>query len=119
MTAPEDNKAHGDISLQQGCDGPVTIGSTCSEGETCDQFTNVIGGFDWDPFKGATDQMYWPTSDGRKILDTTMGNWERPQNNATIAHLQKLVGQRNAYIVGGEGTDDIASGNNCLSVIFY
>jgi len=63
--------------------------------------------------------MYWPKENGRKLLDTTEGNWERKTNQETIKHLQDAVGQDNAYIVGGTGTRDIASDNNCLSVIFY
>jgi len=118
--ADNDKGAHGDISLQQGCDGAATIGSTCTEGKPCAPEKNVIGGFDWDPFNGAKQDMYWPKENGRKLLDTTEGNWERKTaNQATIKHLQETVGQSNAYIVGGTGTRDIASENNCLSVVFY
>ncbi|KAH8598795.1 hypothetical protein B0O99DRAFT_591416 [Bisporella sp. PMI_857] len=109
--------AHGDISIQQGCDGAATIQSTCT-GSKCGG--NVIGGFDWDPFKGADDKaLYWPTTDGRKVLDSTEGNWERQPNTKTIDHLNKVVGQINAYIKGGSGTRDIASPNGCLRVVFY
>lgn len=112
--------AHGDISLQQGCDGAATISSTCSQNKHCDPIRNVIGGFDWDPFKGASKDAFWPKDNGRKLLDSTEGNWERKMPNlATISHLQKTVGQSNAYIVGGTGTRDIASENGCLAVTFY
>ncbi|KAG9248391.1 hypothetical protein BJ878DRAFT_412919 [Calycina marina] len=125
QTQASNGGAHGDISLEQGCDGPATISSTCTDGKDCD--TPVIGGFDWNVFvdangKAAGDDVLWPAAsvDGRKVLDTTMGNWDRTSpNQNTIRWLQGVLSQKYAYIEGGTGTDDIASANGCLAVTFY
>lgn len=57
--------------------------------------------------------------DGTRALDTTVGNWNGGPNLAAIEWENEQVGQRRAYIVGGTGTDDVASANKCLVVDFY
>lgn len=57
--------------------------------------------------------------DGATVIASTMGNWMAGPNKAAQEYLEKAVGQKKAYIVGGTGVPDIASKNQCLAVTFY
>lgn len=111
LDASDDHKAHGDISLQQGCDGAATIASTDG--------TNVSNGFTHDVVTGAPAAAIRKKPNGERATDTTVGNWMGGPNKAAIDYLNKVVGQRRAYIVGGTGTPDVASKNNRLAVVMY
>ncbi|KAL8645371.1 MAG: hypothetical protein Q9226_007338 [Calogaya cf. arnoldii] len=111
IRADNDGAAHGDISLQQGCDGAATIAATDGSGQ--------INGFEHDIVSGAPEAAVRYKSDGTRALDTTVGNWNGGPNKAAIEWENEHVGQRRAYIVGGSGTDDVRSGNMCLAVDFY
>ncbi|KAH6669253.1 hypothetical protein B0J14DRAFT_486942, partial [Halenospora varia] len=111
ISASNDGAAHGDISLQQGCDGAATIASTDG--------SNRKNGFTNDILKDAPAAACTKKPDGTKVTQTTVGNWMSGPNQAAIDYLNKVVGQRKAYIVGGSGTDDVASGNKCLAVDMY
>ena len=108
ISASNDNAAHGDVSLEQGCDGAATIESTDG--------TNVTGGFTNDVLSGVPAAALQP---GTKFIASTMGNWNFQPNQAAIAYLNEVVGQSKAYITGGTGVPDIASTNNVLKVTFY
>lgn len=111
LEASDDHRAHGDISLQQGCDGAATIASTDG--------TNVSNGFSHDVVTGAPDAAIRRKPNGERATDTTVGNWMGGPNQAAIDYLNKVVGQRRAYIVGGTGVPDVASKNNRLAVTMY
>jgi len=111
ISASDDGGAHGDISLEQGCDGAATIRATDGS-----DWTN---GFSHDVLSDAPEAAIQNKPDGRKALATTMGNWMSGPNQAAIDYLNQVVGQQHAYIVGGTGTDDVASSNKCLAVVFY
>jgi hypothetical protein len=111
ISASNDNAAHGDVSLEQGCDGAATISSTDG--------SNVSGGFTNDVLSGAPAAALQTKPDGGKALASTMGNWNGPGNQAAIEYLNGVVGQSKAYITGGTGVPDIASKNNRLAVTFY
>ncbi|KAI1865503.1 hypothetical protein JX265_006350 [Neoarthrinium moseri] len=111
VRADNDGKAHGDISLQQGCDCAAEIASTDG--------TNVRNGFSKDILKDAPAAAIRKKPNGEKALDTTVGNWNGPANQATIDYEYKVLGHGKAYITGGTGVPDIASKNNCLAVTFY
>ncbi len=111
LEASDDHRAHGDISLEQGCDGAATIASTDG--------TNVSNGFTQDVVNGAPEAAIRKKVNGERAIDTTMGNWMGGPNQAAIQYLQRVVGQRKAYIVGGTGTPDVASKNNRLGVSMY
>lgn len=111
LDASNDHAAHGDISLQQGCDGAATIASTDG--------SNVLNGFTNDVVTGAPEAAIRKKSNGERATDTTVGNWMGGPNKATIDYLNKVVGQRKAYILGGSGTPDVASKNNRLAVVMY
>lgn len=111
LDASNDHAAHGDISLQQGCDGAATIASTDG--------SNVSNGFTHDIVIGAPDAAVRRKSNGERATDTTVGNWMGGPNKAAIDYLNKVVGQRRAYIVGGTGVSDVASKNNRLAVVMY
>ncbi|MCJ1439425.1 hypothetical protein MMC27_008819 [Xylographa pallens] len=111
VKADNDGAAHGDISLEQGCDGAAVISATDGSGRS--------NGFSDDILSGAPDAALGQRSDGVRALATTMGNWTGGPNQAAIDYLNQVVGQQKAYIVGGTGTDDVASSNMCLAVDFY
>lgn len=111
LDASNDHAAHGDISLQQGCDGAATIASTDG--------SNVSNGFTNDVVTGAPEAAIRKKANGERATDTTVGNWMGGPNKAAIDYLNKVVGQRKAYIVGGTGVPDVASRNNRLAVTMY
>jgi hypothetical protein len=111
LDASNDHSAHGDISLQQGCDGAATIASTDG--------SNVINGFTDDIVSGAPQEAIRNKPNGERATDTTVGNWNGGPNQATIDYLNRVVGQEKAYILGGSGTPDVASNNQRLAVVMY
>lgn len=111
VSASNDGAAHGDISLEQGCDGAATIASTDG--------SKRLNGFTNDVLKDAPAGACTKKPDGTKALASTMGNWAAGPNQVAITWLNKVVGQKKAYITGGTGTDDVASQNKCLAVDMY
>ena len=111
ISASNDGAAHGDVSLEQGCDGAATISSTDG--------SNVTGGFTNDVLSGAPTTALQSKPDGTKAIASTMGNWNGGPNQAAIDYLNGVVSQSKAYITGGIGVPDIASKNNVLAVVFY
>ncbi|KAI1801360.1 hypothetical protein F4811DRAFT_534948 [Daldinia bambusicola] len=111
VKASQDGCAHGDISLQQGCDGAATVASTDG--------TNVLNGFAEDIINGAPAAALDKKPGGEKTLASTEGNWKGPGNQAAIDWEYKKLGSSKAYIKGGTGVPDVASKNNCLHFTFY
>ncbi|KAJ7636928.1 hypothetical protein FB45DRAFT_452006 [Roridomyces roridus] len=112
LSADNDHGAHGDISLEQGCDGAATIASTDG--------SKVEGGFTTvDTVARAPAAAKQKRQDGVECIASTVGNWMGGPNKAAIDYLNKEVGQHRAYITGGTGTPDIASRNQRLEVVFY
>ncbi|KAG8623554.1 hypothetical protein KVT40_008530 [Elsinoe batatas] len=107
LQAADDKKAHGDISVQQGNDGPAMIRSTDG--------TKVSNGFT-QPIKAPPAAMR-KRADGKMVIDTTMGNWMGGPNQAAIKAQDHI--RRQAYVQGGSGVPDVASANNRLAVEFY
>jgi hypothetical protein len=107
LEASNDHKAHGDVSVEQGNDGPATIRS--SDG------TNRTGGFTA-PIH-APESAYQTRSDGKHVIASTMGNWLGGPNKAAIEAQQSIKGR--VYVTGGTGVPDIASANNRFAVDFY
>lgn len=105
-----DGHGHGDVSLEQGCDGAATITPVGG---------GLTGGFTNDVISGAPAAAVVTKPDGTKALASTMGNWNGPPNQAAIQYLQTAVGQSKAYITGGTGVPDIMTPNNQFSVVFY
>ena len=75
VKASNDGRAHGDISLQQGCDGAATVASTDG--------TNVSNGFVNDIISGAPAGAFDMKPNGEKVLASTEGNWKGPGNQVT------------------------------------
>ncbi|KAL8947587.1 MAG: hypothetical protein Q9222_006147 [Ikaeria aurantiellina] len=111
LDASNDHAAHGDISLEQGCDGACTIASTDG--------SKRVGGFEKDIITHAPEKAVQHRKDGVKCLASTMGNWIAGPNEAAAEWEMKQVGQRKAYIKGGTGTDDVASKNQRMEVVFF
>ncbi|KAL1302392.1 hypothetical protein AAFC00_002793 [Neodothiora populina] len=107
IEASNDHKAHGDISVEQGNDGPATISSTDG--------TNVSGGFTT-PIN-APPAAFVTRSDGKRVIASTMGNWMGGPNEAAIKAQESI--KHKAYVQGGTGVPDIASANKRLAVHFY
>ena len=111
LDASNDHAAHGDISLEQGCDGAATISSTDGSKRS--------NGFTEDILKDAPAAAMTKKGDGSRALASTMGNWMAKANQAAVEYEKKVVGQKRAYITGGTGTDDVASHNQVLAVDFF
>ncbi|KAL8741465.1 MAG: hypothetical protein Q9190_005929 [Brigantiaea leucoxantha] len=111
IAASNDNAAHGDISLQQGCDGAATISATDGSGRS--------NGFTEEIVSGAPQEAVQNKPDGTRALATTVGNWMSGPNQAAIDYEMRVVRQERAYIVGGTGVPDVASSNQVLAVDFY
>ncbi|KAI8964539.1 hypothetical protein F5Y11DRAFT_363835 [Daldinia sp. FL1419] len=111
VKAANDGRAHGDISLQQGCDGAATVASTDG--------TNVSNGFTEDILRDAPAAALDNKPNGEKALASTEGNWKGPGNQAAIDWENQKVGHGKVYIKGGSGVPDVASKNNCLHFTFY
>lgn len=111
VKASDDGRAHGDISLQQGCNCAATVASTDG--------TNVSNGFTKDIIKDAPAAAVEKNPSGEKTLASTEGNWKGPGNQAAIDWEYKQLGQGKVYIKGGSGVPDVASKNNCLHFTFY
>jgi len=110
LKASNDGAAHGDVSVQQGNDGPATITSADADHHT-GGFTEFIN---LRPFPGA----HVKRSDGVDVIASTVGNWMGGPNQAAIDLQKAAIGSR-AYVVGGTGVPDVASHNNRFVVDFY
>ncbi|KAK6956652.1 hypothetical protein Daesc_001931 [Daldinia eschscholtzii] len=111
VKAADDGRAHGDISIQQGCDGAATVASTDG--------TSVSNGFTENIIEGAPEAALDKKPSGEKALASTEGNWNGPGNQAAIDWEYQKLGSSKAYIKGGSGVPDVASKNNCLHFTFY
>ena len=111
LSAANDGAAHGDISLEQGCDGAATISATDGSKRS--------NGFTEDILKDAPAAALVTKPGGERVLASTVGNWMAGPNQAAIDYERKVVGQKRAYITGGTGTDDVASRDKSLAVDFY
>ena len=111
LDASNDHHAHGDISLEQGCDGAATIAATDG--------SHRKGGFEKDILTHAPEKAVVHRKDGVKCLGSTMGNWMAGPNEAAAEWEMKEVGQKKAYIKGGTGTDDVASSNRRMEICFF
>jgi len=111
LDASDDHGAHGDISLEQGCDGAAVVKSTDG--------SNRSNGFTNNVLDGAPVAAVRNKPDGEKALASTAGNWLGGPNQAAIKWLEEKVGQNKAYIVGGTGVPDVASKNQQLAFDFY
>jgi hypothetical protein len=110
LKAANDGAAHGDVSVQQGNDGPATITSTDTSHHS-GGFTEYIN---LKKFPGA----HVKRSDGVDVIASTVGNWMGGPNQAAIDLQKAAIGAR-TYVVGGTGVPDVASHNNRFLVDFY
>ncbi|KAL8991693.1 MAG: hypothetical protein Q9169_007737 [Polycauliona sp. 2 TL-2023] len=113
--ASNDHAAHGDVSIQQGCDGGATIQGT----DGAPHGSGPVGGFSKDVITHAPAAAKMRRQDGVMCLASTMGNWLAGPNEAAAQWMFKEVGQKKVYIKGGSGTDDISSKNRRFEVCFY
>lgn len=111
LNASNDHAAHGDISLEQGCDGAAMIHATDGSGRS--------NGFSHDILAKAPRAAITKRADGIEVLASTMGNWMAGPNEAAAEYELKAVGQAKAYIKGGTGTEDVASKNQQLAIEFF
>jgi hypothetical protein len=116
LAASNDGKAHGDVSIEQGCDGPATV-------QSIDR-TGTIGGFTKEivslaPVEATTRRM----SDGQIVLQSTIGNWKvsasDPAVLAAAAFAKTVIEPATTYIQGGTGVEDVASSDQAMVVTFY
>ena len=110
IKAKNDGAAHGDVSVEQGNDGPATITSTDGSHQS-GGFTEPIN---HKKFPGA----HVTRADGVDVIASTVGNWMGGPNQAAI-DIQKSANGARTYVTGGTGVPDVASRNNRFAVDFY
>ncbi|KAJ9606640.1 hypothetical protein H2200_008648 [Cladophialophora chaetospira] len=109
LDAGNGSGAWGNISLEQGYDGPATI-----------RGDSVEGGFSFDILNGAPGAAVTERAQDKvKVLASTMGNWLGGPNEAAIKWETEKVGQKLAYITGGSGTIVVNSKRKRLLVDFF
>lgn len=111
VSAASDHKAWGDVSLEQGYDGPAMV--RAADG------SKIANGFTHGILAGAPAAARMKRADGVECIASTVGNWLGGRNQAAVEYLKKVVGQKKAYIEGGSGTDVVSSKNNVLDIDFY
>ncbi|THW85615.1 hypothetical protein D6D18_07709 [Aureobasidium pullulans] len=107
LEATNDHKAHEDVNVEQGNDGPAMIRATDG--------TNTTSGFPTPVHAAAS--AYQIRSDGQRVIASTMGNWLEGPNQAAIES-QKAIRDK-VYVTGGTGVPDVASAINRLAIDFY
>lgn len=118
----DDGKAWGDVSIQQGNDGPAQLISPTSNVKT--GFTqDLIAGAPSDAFAKLADGSFLKRADGLKALGGTAGNWI-PRNEAALAWYRKKITDTLTYFLppdqgGTSGTTVAKSDNGQFNVIFY
>jgi len=112
ISASNDGHAHGDVSLEQGCDSAATITGNVGG-------TTLTGGFTQDVLSTAPAGIVQTKEDGTKAIASTVGNWLAGYNADAVSYLQEVVGQEKAYIIGGTGVPDIADETNHFDIVFY
>jgi hypothetical protein len=110
IKAANDGAAHGDVSVEQGNDGPATI-------------TSTDGSHQWGGFTEFINHKKFPgahvkRADGVDVIASTMGNWMGGPNQAAIDLQKSAIGAR-TYVTGGTGVPDVASRNGRFKVDFY
>ncbi|MCJ1369415.1 hypothetical protein MMC20_000626 [Loxospora ochrophaea] len=110
ISASNDGQAHGDISLEQGCDGAATIESTTNDSN---------GGFSHDILNGAPAAAFQNKPDGTAALGTTVGNWMSGPLQPAIDWEQSQVSTSKVYVTGGTGVDDVSDASNRFTITFY
>jgi hypothetical protein len=104
--------AWGNVSVEQGCDGPATIAAADGAG------TEVGFAGPADIVDRAPEAAVRAKPSGERAVDTTVGNWN-PANGAAVEYLTKEVGQEKAYILGGTGTRVAMSRNGQFKIVMY
>ncbi|KAL9615088.1 MAG: hypothetical protein Q9167_000511 [Letrouitia subvulpina] len=117
-TKYHDKKAHGDVSIEQGYDGAAII--RAMDG------SEIRNGFKKDISIGAPHEAFFKNlvhsdklTNKPNVLDTIMGNWWGAANHWAKDWAHSQLEQKNVYMGGEEGTDDVASANHCMAVDFY
>jgi len=112
-----DGKAHGNVSLIQGCDGAVTVSST--DGQSHNGFTD-------DCRAGAPKDALETKADGIVTVGRIVQNWPGSNKNpAAVTWLPEKVKSTQAYMLGPDGNaassgvPDVAGADNCLKFDIY
>lgn len=106
--------AYGDVSLEIGCDGAATVGPAPGGGSA-----EVVGfSKPADIVKSAPKGTTETRKDGVKVISAPFSEG-KVTNKAAADYLEKVVGNKMAYITTTSGTDITQSSNNQLNVKFY
>lgn len=101
-----------DVSIEQGCDGPVTVEAADGSGTIAGFTTEIVS-------IAPAGTTVIRQLDGATVLDTTMGNWFGAANSATADFAAKTIDPANTYITGGSGVTVVPSSNQAFIVTFY
>ena len=117
--------ADGDVSLEIGCDGAVTVQASAISGGG----SPPLFGFSKDIITGAPANAFFkpsnPTGEilggtlttSTKVLDAT--GTDVVVNSNTLKYEKSVLSQSQVYLFGGVGTNQAIASDNCLLITFY
>ena len=117
--------ADGDVSLESGCDGAVTVQASAIAGGG----EPLVFGFSKDIISKAPANAFFnpanPTSEilggtltkSTRVLDAT--GTDKVVNAHTLKYEQSVLSQSEVYLFGGVGTDQAIASDNCIVITFY
>ena len=117
--------ADGDVSLEIGCDGAVTVQASAIAGGG----QPPVFGFSKDIISNAPDNAFFnpanPTGEilggtltkSTRVLDAT--GTDKVVNAHTLKYEQSVLSQSEAYLFGGVRTDQAIASDNCILITFY
>ena len=117
--------ADGDVSLEIGCDGAVTVQASAIAGGG----EPLVFGFSKDIISKAPANAFFnpanPTGEvlggtltkSTRVLDAT--GTDKVVNAHTLKYEQSVLSQSEAYLFGGVGTDQAIASDNCILIRFY
>ena len=120
---PASGVSDADVSLEIGFDGAVEVQGSGA--------TSVFG-FSQDIRKGAPKDAFFNPADpdpghplpgtpttSTNVLDIPGDTTSGIINQATLTYEQSVLSQSDAYLIGGTGTNQALSSENCILITFY
>lgn len=111
--------ADGDVSLEIGCDGAVTV--QASGGPVFGFTKDIISHAPADALYNPTgnENIAGPKTSFPKVLDEIGTVATGVKNQNTLNYVQGVLSQSQSYLWGGTGTGQAVATDNCLLITFY
>ena len=117
--------ADGDVSLEIGCDGAVTVQASAIAGGaqppvfgfSKDIISHAPANAFFDPANPTGEILGGTLTESTRVLDAT--GTDKVVNANTLKYEQSVLSQSEAYLFGGVGTDQAVASDNCILITFY